>query len=122
MLDGFAPKEAVATIKDHGVTVMYGVPPMYNLFARMGTPEELAGVRLLVSGGASLPEKVAQQFEQKYGVGIVEGYGLSEASPVVTVNPPTKTKYCSIGKALPGLEVTVVGLSGESCRRERWAS
>jgi long-chain acyl-CoA synthetase len=113
VLDGFAPKETIAAIKEYGITVMYGVPPMYNLFVRMGTPEDFASVRIFISGGASLPEKVSEQFLQKYGINITEGYGLSEASPVVAVNPLTNIKYCSIGKALPGLEVKVVGLSGE---------
>jgi long-chain acyl-CoA synthetase len=113
ILEAFTPKETTAAIKDRGVTVVYGVPPMYNLLARLGEASDLAGVRIFVSGGASLPEKVARQFREKYGIDIIEGYGLSEASPVVTVNPPAKTKYYSIGKALPGLEVKVVGQRGE---------
>jgi len=113
ILEAFAPKETTATIKEFGVTVVYGVPPMYNFLSRMGEAEDLAGVRLFVSGGASLPEKVAKQFREKYGAEIVEGYGLSEASPVVTISPLEKTKYYSIGKALPGLEVHVVNPKGD---------
>ncbi|KAF1854658.1 hypothetical protein Lal_00008664 [Lupinus albus] len=78
----------------------------------MGEREDLAGMKYLVSGGASLPEKVAKQFFEKYGVAILEGYGLSEASPVVAVNPPQKPKYCSIGKALPGIEVRIIDDKG----------
>ncbi len=114
VLDGFTPKETIAAIKEYGVTVMYGVPPMYNFLSRAGEPGDLAGVRIFVSGGAPLPEKVARQFEEKHGVPIIEGYGLSEASPVVTLNPPARTKYYSIGKPLPGLEVKVVGPKGET--------
>lgn len=113
ILDGFTPKETTAAIRERGVTVVYGVPPMYNLLSRLGEAGDLAGVRLFVSGGASLPEKVAKQFREKHGIDIVEGYGLSEASPVVTINPPAKTKYYSIGRPLPGLEVKVVGPKGE---------
>lgn len=113
ILEAFAPKETIAVIKEYGVTVIYGVPPMYNYFIRVGNPEDLAGVKIFISGGASLPEKVAQQFADKYGTKIIEGYGLSEASPVVTLNPVQKPKYCSIGKALPGLEVKVVDSKGE---------
>lgn len=113
VLEAFAPKETIAAIKEYGVTVVYGVPPMYNLLARIGERDDLAGVRYFVSGGASLPEKVAKQFAEKYGKTIVEGYGLSEASPVVTLNPLNKPKYCSIGKALPGLEVKVADANGE---------
>ncbi|MDT8904016.1 class I adenylate-forming enzyme family protein [Anaeroselena agilis] len=113
VLDGFTPKETIAAVKQHGVTVMYGVPPMYNLLARAGEADDLAGIRFFVSGGAPLPEKIARQFREKYGRPIIEGYGLSEASPVVTLNPPDKTKYYSIGKPLPGLEVRIAGPKGE---------
>jgi long-chain acyl-CoA synthetase len=114
ILDAFAPKETITTIRKYGVTVMYGVPPMYNFLSRCGEAEDLAGVRFFVSGGAPLPEQVAAQFLARYGANIIEGYGLSEASPVVTLNPPAKTKYYSIGKALAGLEVKVVNTAGEA--------
>jgi len=113
VLPAFAPKETLAAIKEYKVTVMYGVPPIYNLLLRVGEKTDLAGVRIFVSGGASLPQPVAEQFFNKYGINVVEGYGLSEASPVVALNPPEKTKYCSIGKPLPGLEVRIVGNDGE---------
>jgi len=113
ILDGFAPKETLAAIKEYQVTVMYGVPPMYNLLARFGESSDMDSVRYFVSGGASLPEKIACQFEEKYGRVIIEGYGLSEASPVVAVNPPGKTKHCSIGQALPGLLVRVIDNKGK---------
>ncbi len=113
VLEAFAPKETITAIKEYGVTVIYGVPPMYNFLTRVGEREDLVGVKFFISGGASLPEKVAQQFADKYGTKIIEGYGLSEASPVVTLNPAQKPKYCSIGRALPGLEVKVVDSKGE---------
>jgi len=113
ILEAFAPKETLAAILEYKVTVVYAVPPMYNYFIRIGQPQDLAGVKFFISGGASLPEKVAQQFAEKYGRKIIEGYGLSEASPVVTLNPVSKPKYCSIGKALPGQEVRVVDAEGQ---------
>ena len=113
ILDAFAPKETLVAIKEYGVTVMYGVPPMYNLLSRMGEKHDMAGVKFFISGGASLPEQVARQFQEKYGKTVIEGYGLSEASPVVTLNPIDQPRFCSIGKALPGLTVQVVGPKGE---------
>ena len=86
---------------------------MYNYLARIGAVEHLAGVRTFVSGGAALPQKIAEQFKTKYGLPILEGYGLSEASPVVALNPIQKSKYCSIGPALPGLDVKIAGPKGE---------
>ncbi|TWH47842.1 class I adenylate-forming enzyme family protein [Sporomusa sp. KB1] len=114
ILEAFAPKETIAAIKDDKVTVVFGVPPMYNLFVRVGQYQDFSGVRYFISGGASLPEKVAQQFSEKFGQKIIEGYGLSEASPVVALNPVSKPKYCSIGKALPGLEVRVADPNGQT--------
>jgi long-chain acyl-CoA synthetase len=108
IMETFALKEAMAIIAEAGVTVVYGVPPMYNLFASRGVPEAFSNVQYFVSGGAALPEKVAEQFFQKFGKSIIEGYGLSEASPVVAINPVEQTKYCSIGKPLPGVVVRIV--------------
>lgn len=114
ILEAFSPKETLAAIKEYGVTVVYAVPPIYNVLVRTGEVTDLASVKFFVSGGASLPEKIAKLFLEKYGKNIIEGYGLSEASPVVTLNPPHKTKYYSVGKALPGLEVKIAGPNGET--------
>ena len=114
ILDGFTPKETLLTIQQKAVSVMYGVPPIYNFLLRAAQKEELAGMRLFVSGGAALPEKVAEGFKDKFGQQIIEGYGLSEASPVVTLNPAERVKYCSIGKALPGLTLRIIGSRGEA--------
>ncbi len=113
VLESFAPKETLTAIKEYAVTVVYGVPPMYNFFTRTAEPAALDGVKHFISGGASLPEKMARKFAQKFGRKIMEGYGLSEASPVVTLNPVESPKYCSIGKALPGVAVKIVGPAGE---------
>ena len=114
ILEAFAPKETIAAIKEKQVSVVFGVPPMYNYLSRIGEAEDLRSVRVFVSGGAALPQKVAAAFQQKYGTPILEGYGLSEASPVVALNPSHKTKFCSIGRALPGLSVRVVNSRGET--------
>lgn len=114
VLEAFSPKETIAAIKENQVTVVFGVPPIYNYLSRIGEAADLQNVRIFVSGGAALPQKVAAHFQQKYGAPILEGYGLSEASPVVALNPNAKTKFCSIGRALPGLNVRVVNARGEA--------
>ncbi len=113
ILDAFAPKETMQAIAAYQVTMMYGVPAIFNILARSGDPELLKTVRTYVSGGATLPETVAQRFYERFGVKLQEGYGLSEASPVVTVNPPEKIKIGSIGTPLPGIEVKVEAIDGE---------
>ena len=114
ILEAFAPKETIAAIKDTGVSIVFGVPPIYNYLTRVGAVEHLKGVKTFVSGGAALPQKVAEQFQEKYGVPILEGYGLSEASPVVALNPFVKTKFCSIGRPLPEVRVKIVNSRGET--------
>jgi long-chain acyl-CoA synthetase len=114
ILEAFNPKETIATIKEKNVSIVFGVPPIYNYLTRIGSPEDMASIKVFVSGGAALPQKVAELFRQKYGVSILEGYGLSEASPVVALNPFTKTKFCSIGRPLPEVKVRIVNAKGEA--------
>ena len=83
-------------------------------------------LRLCICGAAALPGAVHQKFESKFGIPLMEGYGLTEASPVVCLNPEKKRMTGSIGKALPGIELRVideknetlpVGADGEICLR-----
>jgi len=114
IMAAFLPKDVITTIREQGVTVVCGVPSMFNYYASLGTPEDFAGVRLFVSGGASLPVEVMNQFHQKIGKPIMEGYGLSEASPVVTMNPLERGKIGSIGVAIPGVEIKIVDADGNT--------
>jgi len=105
-------KDIVALIAENRVTIVYAIPAMYAMLVNWATPEDFRSVHLFASGGASLPASLLAQFEQKFGVKIFEGYGLSEASPAVCFNPPTKTKPGSIGQALPGNRVIVADEAG----------
>jgi len=67
----------------------------------------LSSLRFLISGGAPLPPEVAEGFTT-LGVGFLQGYGLTETSPVLTLNPEAKPKAASIGKALPGVEIKIL--------------
>jgi len=111
ILETFA-REVISVIRDTGITVVFAIPTMYKLFAVWGTAIDFQKVRMYVSGGSSLPQEVYQQFSRKSGKVIVEGYGLSEASPVVTISSPEKIKIGSIGGALLGLEVCVMADDG----------
>ena len=92
ILPRFNVQEVLATIAKHRPTVFPGVPTMYVAIcsAVREDPAKAAGlssIRYCVSGAASLPVEVQQEFEQLTGGRLVEGYGLSEASPVVCINP-----------------------------------
>ncbi len=92
IVETFHPKEVIATIRDRGVTMVIGVPAMFNFYTSLAKPEDLDGARLFICGGASLPLEIINSFHAKTGKRIIEGYGLSEASPVVSFNPLDKTK------------------------------
>lgn len=113
IVETFSPKEVIQTIREMGVTVVMGVPAMYNYYASLATPADLAGVRLFAAGGASLPLEILNSFYIKTGKKVIEGYGLSEASPAVAFNPLGATKPGSIGLPVPGVDVKIIAGDGK---------
>ncbi|MDF2633533.1 MAG: o-succinylbenzoate--CoA ligase [Pelosinus sp.] len=108
ILESFSIRETITAIRDNALTVIFGIPNMFRLLAQWAQKEDFLHVKLFVSGGSSLPYEISEQFTKKIGKTVVEGYGLSEASPIVSLNPIDKVKYCSIGKPLPGVEVKII--------------
>jgi long-chain acyl-CoA synthetase len=127
LLPRFDPKSALELMVKHGVNLFAGVPTMY--FALLHYPEaEQHPVKLdhCISGGAAMPVEVMKAFDAKYGVSILEGYGLSETSPVASFNVLDRPKKAgSIGLPIWGVEfqlldlenqvVTKAGEPGEIC-------
>jgi len=112
----FSPREVLATIAKERVTIFAGVPSMFAVWTQTPVPEDLdlSSWRLAVSGGAALPPAVLQGFEKRFGMPLVEGMGLTECSPVTTVNPPNGVrKPGSIGQAVPDVNVRVMDGSGK---------
>lgn len=105
-----ASKIKKSLIKDRP-TIMIGVPTVFNSMAQAkltGLKRKLNPVRLYVSGAAPLAQDILNRFIHLYQRPLIEGYGLSEASPVVSVNLPGKEKALSVGKPLPGIDVKIV--------------
>lgn len=113
VLDNFLIRETISTIRDNSLTIIFGIPNMFRLFSQWATKEDFAHIRLYVSGGSSLPQEISEQFTKKFDKQIAEGYGLSEASPIVSLNPIDNIKFCSIGKPLPGVKVKISNKEGE---------
>ena len=112
LYDSVNLKDIVHFIRDQQLTVLYLVPSLCSLLIRRGQPEDLTSVRYTVVGGTAMPLSLLQAFEARYHQPIIEGYGLSEASPVVSVNPPEKVKSGTIGLPLPEIQVKVVDPEG----------
>jgi long-chain acyl-CoA synthetase len=105
----FKPREIIEAIAKEKATIFCGAPAMYTVLIQAGSVQAFKTLRFVVSGGSSLPEKILASFEEKFDVPLVEGYGLSEASPVVIMNPIEGVrKPGSIGLPLPDVDVKLV--------------
>lgn len=116
LVERFDPASALDTIRDHGITLIAGAPPMFQAWAGMNGADTSAmeSVRLVVSGAAPLYPEVAASFEGRYGKAIFQGYGLTEAAPTVTSSViGGMSKPSSIGLPLPGIEIRLVDTDGE---------
>ncbi len=111
LIPRFSPDRALTTIQRDGVTVFEGVPTMFSALLHHPDREEfdVSTLRVCVSGGAALPVEVLRGFEQAFGCVILEGYGLSETSPVACFNHPDRErKPGSIGTPIEGVEMRLV--------------
>lgn len=125
----FEPQTVLELIKTYRPTYFHGVPTMYT--ALLGQPNlkdyDLSCIEVCISGGAPLPVEVQQKFQAAAGADVLEGYGLSETSPVTHCNPVGGVnKVGSIGPALPDTDCKIadletgtkempVGQEGELC-------
>lgn len=107
----FTPKEVVETIRETKATLFAGVPTMYNFLYNYEevSREDLSSLTICMSGGAALPVALLNNFEEKYGLVIYEGYGLSEASPFTSFSSAhAGRKIGSIGPSLLGVSSKIV--------------
>jgi long-chain acyl-CoA synthetase len=116
LLPRFLPGDVLELVERRRVTVFEGVPTMYA--ALLNHPDrgrhDVASLRVCVSGGAALPLEVLHGFEQAFGCVILEGYGLSETSPVASFNRADGVrKPGSIGTPVDGVEMKLVDPSAE---------
>lgn len=112
----FSPETIFKLTREQQATVFAGVPTMYNYLLQYpeGKSSDFESIRLCVSGGASMPVALLENFEKKFNCQISEGYGLSEASPVTCFNPLDRPRKAgSIGTSIIHVENKVVDENGE---------
>ncbi|WP_328842779.1 long-chain-fatty-acid--CoA ligase [Streptomyces sp. NBC_00258] len=113
LLPRFDPAAVLHAIEQHRVTVFEGVPTMYAALLQQQSDADTSSLRLCVSGGASLPVPVLHAFEQRFGCAVLEGFGMSECSPVVSFNHLHRPrKPGSVGTPIKGVEVRVLAPDG----------
>jgi len=110
----FNPRKLLTLMKEHRPTAFIAIPSMYNalLAAKSAEKNDFASLRLAVAGGEPLPEAVAKGMEERFGVRINEGYGLTETAPATNICLPHIYKPKSVGPAMPGIEEKIVDDKG----------
>jgi long-chain acyl-CoA synthetase len=111
LLPKFDPAEALEIMQRDRVTHFYGVPTMYGALLHHPDREsfDTSALRICITGGASMPVEVLHGFEQAFDCEVLEGYGLSETSPVACTNHPGRPRKAgSIGTPLEDVEMKVV--------------
>ena len=100
------PHHMLREMFQHKATVLPGIPPLYRTLTHSSVTS--LPFRICISGSAPLPVQILKEFEEKFHIPLLEGYGLSETSPVVTKNPLHGVRKAgSIGLPLPNVEVSV---------------
>lgn len=110
LVQRFDPSTTLDTVRQRGVTVIPGAPPMWVAFSHFddAPSDSFASVRLALTGAAKMPEEAIRRLHQQFGLELAEGYGLTEASPVVTSSAGLPIKVGSVGKVLDGMTVRLV--------------
>jgi long-chain acyl-CoA synthetase len=113
LIPRFDPAKALEIIARDKVTVLEGVPTMYHAMLNTPGSADTSSLRVCVTGGSAMPGEVMRAFEKAFDCIILEGYGLSETSPVASFNhPDAERKAGSIGTPIAGVEMKVVDDDG----------
>jgi acyl-[acyl-carrier-protein]-phospholipid O-acyltransferase/long-chain-fatty-acid--[acyl-carrier-protein] ligase len=106
-----------ALVNKYAVTMLLATPTFLNAYTRRCEPEQFGSLRFVMAGAEKLPDRIAQAFEDRFGIRPLEGYGCTECSPAVTVNTidfraasfrQVGAKRGSIGHPLPGMTVKII--------------
>ena len=122
----FSPVGALNAIKKYGISLVLGVPSMFAAMARLkeASADDFKTIFAMISGGEPLPAAVYEAFRSRFGVTLLEAYGMTETSLAIALNTPQIQKRGSVGKPIPGMQVAIVddeghhlpgGESGEIC-------
>ena len=115
LVQRFDPVTAVETIIERRITVVPGAPPVWVALSLLEgvDPKAFAGVRLALTGAARMPDDATERLRRRFGIELREGYGLTEAAPVVTSSIGVENRSGSVGRVLNGVSVRVVDEAGD---------
>jgi len=110
----FIPRKIFELTRTHRATVLVAIPSMYGALrsVKSATKEDLSTLRYVVSGGEPLTQAVSDEFLERFGIRISEGYGLTETSPVINWCMPSEWKWRSVGRPLKDVVERIVDSDG----------
>ncbi|MGY3790677.1 long-chain-fatty-acid--CoA ligase [Streptomyces antibioticus] len=114
LIPRFDPQAVLDAVARDRATVFEGVPTMYAALLQHPSDADVSTLRMCISGGASLPVEILHGFERRFGCAVLEGFGMSETSPVVTFNHPDRPRKAgSIGTPIRDVEVRLLDDKGQ---------
>lgn len=106
------PHEIVRRIKEHGATIMLSTDTFMSQYARAGDQGDLNSLRIAVCGAERVRDETRQLLRRKYAMEILEGYGVTETSPVVAANQPGAMRPGTVGRLLAGMQAKLEPVEG----------
>jgi len=110
----FRPQSVLRWLQDRRAAAMMAVPSVYGVLAAVPRPMDLdlSALRYCVAGGERVPEQVEHAFRAHFPVPLLQGYGITEAAPVLAVNPPEANRPGTVGPPLPNVEIRIADDAG----------
>lgn len=99
-------------VRQKRCTVLFATGTFLNQYARQAGVDDFAGLTMVVAGAEKLAEPVRRLWRERFGIDIIEGYGATEAAPVLSANTPADNRHGSVGRLLPGIEAHLEEVPG----------
>ena len=127
----FSPVATLNAIREHKASLVFGTPSMFGAMVRLkdAKPEDFESIYAMITGAEPLPAALRDGFQKRFGVTLYEGYGMTETSPVISLNVPQSNRPGSVGKPIPGRRSELrermarpcpLARSAKSGSRDRW--